>query len=1355
MNLKRAVQSFVLLWILTLAMFSLVPMSSSSSIEYSDVKEFLFSELNLTEGYVPDELLVEFYENVTEGEIDSVIASLGTIVINSSVAMGLGNYTKLYGLKIVDGKSVWETIYLFENEIIVKYAQPNFYVTFDQVHQQYPNDPLFPSQWGLLNAGQISVARSVAGQIVAGSIVAAGDNDVDTVLVAFAANERHTEWVPANGVYDEGEGIYRDNDGSGGISAGDTRLVHVTRTVNDIEITYAAGSIVAAGDADVGLALAAFAANERHDETVNVNGLYDYGEQIYRDNDGSRTVSVGDGRLMVVSGGTIDADIDMPQAWSLIDLYDLWRNGDPEVAIIDTGVDFTHPDLFPNLVGPQPRDPDGHGTHVAGIIGAVGNNREYVAGVNWHALMRVFQGFDLRRFYFHMLEIMRLKLSGVNIRVINFSGSWKVYGRTCVYDYMARLLIELAGRLDILFVAAAGNGAFDSDVGEYIYWDFDDSANITVDDERLSEVTAFHTGPAHPPQKDATKTYAAGTEVADGNWDAIAATPLITFLDEDADFDDVIDPIGYRDLNLNGRYDLGEPLYLDNDGNAIVSIGDARLKLLRELRVAVRVVSTVAAGNPDLGRGLRPIGTEDLDADGTLEPIEAYVDLDGDTWYSPGEPIYVDLNLNGMVDRGDFRLKPPAGMNAGSFVRVILFGLLADPDVGNILTPFRYDERHVDNQHIDGRPRWVGSNGVYDGPAVYPANFPSDNIIAVAASNHLDHLADFSNYGKISVDLAAPGEDIISLAPLTDVNGNPIAGSTGVAVMSGTSMAAPHVSGVASLAFAMFPWKTALEVKNDILFGEFGQPWPCISPIPTPPASGVDRRPPFGVPPNSDPILVSDGRLRYPYTGDLGDAPITYDTVAALGGALHWDDGNEWFGLPLGRGFGECSNEVDALWPAPYDEDVLKNPNLPCSVIPDNDHFDHPQPVNFWFVPPPPWVPGQLVTVFYYISTNYLGVWDAEGGRYQPIPNRLIYVNGFFDWNWNGLFDVPAEHNVWQPHDLSAIAPPGTFAAVSPPITRTLLLSSVFMALGDIPRWIRFRIDYGEHVGHNIPDPPIPPPPTRAPAWGVPGFSPDRIAPVWEHMYRARFGEVEDFPLKNITGPYIDVYSEKVPFSGYGLNEPCDVFAPQEEVTLYAYVSYRCSPVQNKPVAFEVKTPTGEQYLYRTDTTDENGVATISFRIPWPCEDSEEAMFGNWTVYATVDIAEHIVNDTLTFKVGWIVEITKVETVDIYGNAETSFAKGEHLHFNLTVQNIAFTTKTVTLTIVVYDECRVPIGLVTLQDWVIRPGKTEMFIIDLQIPKWAYIGVATIYANAYTDMPQDDGTPTCPEKSTNFLIIKT
>src|SRR5688500_5221997 len=73
-----------------------------------------------------------------------------------------------------------------------------------------------------------------------------------------------------------------------------------------------------------------------------------------------------------------------PEAW------DYRRGLDQVIAIIDTGVDFEHPDLKGNFVqgvdlvepGTRPRDPNGHGTFVAGVAAAKLNNNEGGSGVS-------------------------------------------------------------------------------------------------------------------------------------------------------------------------------------------------------------------------------------------------------------------------------------------------------------------------------------------------------------------------------------------------------------------------------------------------------------------------------------------------------------------------------------------------------------------------------------------------------------------------------------------------------------------------------------------------------------------------------------------------------------------------------------------------------------------------------------------------------------------------------------------------------------------------------------------------------------------------------------------------------------
>jgi len=88
----------------------------------------------------------------------------------------------------------------------------------------------------------------------------------------------------------------------------------------------------------------------------------------------------------------------------------------------------------------------------------------------------------------------------------------------------------------------------------------------------------------------------------------------------------------------------------------------------------------------------------------------------------------------------------------------------------------------------------------------YPAGFSAPNIISVAATDDDDLLASFSNFGTDWVDLAAPGVSVVSSTP-----GNTYASK------SGTSMATPHVSGVAALLMSQAPSMTIDEVKAQIL----------------------------------------------------------------------------------------------------------------------------------------------------------------------------------------------------------------------------------------------------------------------------------------------------------------------------------------------------------------------------------------------------------------------------------------------------------------------------------------------------------------------------------------------------------
>ncbi|HEX3135144.1 MAG TPA: S8 family serine peptidase, partial [Planctomycetota bacterium] len=98
------------------------------------------------------------------------------------------------------------------------------------------------------------------------------------------------------------------------------------------------------------------------------------------------------------------------------------------------------------------------------------------------------------------------------------------------------------------------------------------------------------------------------------------------------------------------------------------------------------------------------------------------------------------------------------------------------------------------------------SAGNNDVSPVYPASYTSDNLIAVAATTSADGLAYFSCYGAASVDLGAPGVDIYSTKP----------GNT-YGLLSGTSMATPHVAGACAFLKSINPGLTGAQIKAALL----------------------------------------------------------------------------------------------------------------------------------------------------------------------------------------------------------------------------------------------------------------------------------------------------------------------------------------------------------------------------------------------------------------------------------------------------------------------------------------------------------------------------------------------------------
>ncbi len=192
------------------------------------------------------------------------------------------------------------------------------------------------------------------------------------------------------------------------------------------------------------------------------------------------------------TGGVAGADIGTEKAWDITK-----GSRGVRVAVTDSGADYLHPDLASNIwknpgelgIDAQgqdksqngrdddnngyvddfqgwdfvnsdndPMDDHGHGTHVSGTIGAVGNNGIGISGINWQVgiVPLKFIGADGAGEEAAAIKAIEYA-AAMNIPIIN--ASWGGFG----YNQALKDAIDAAGKKGVLFVSAAGNWGYDND----------------------------------------------------------------------------------------------------------------------------------------------------------------------------------------------------------------------------------------------------------------------------------------------------------------------------------------------------------------------------------------------------------------------------------------------------------------------------------------------------------------------------------------------------------------------------------------------------------------------------------------------------------------------------------------------------------------------------------------------------------------------------------------------------------------------------------------------------------------------------------------------------------------------------
>ena len=220
-------------------------------------------------------------------------------------------------------------------------------------------------------------------------------------------------------------------------------------------------------------------------------------------------------------------------------------------------------------------------------------------------------------------------------------------------------------------------------------------------------------------------------------------------------------------------------------------------------------------------------------------------------------------------------------------------------------------------------------------------------------------------------------------------------------------------------------------------------------------------------------------------------------------------------------------------------------------------------------------------------------------------------------------------------------------------------------------------------------------------------------------------------------------------------NTPSTVFAPFDPIQLSSAVTYANASVANQLVTFKVQGPMSSlnpMNITVIAKTNTSGVANTSFTLPLETKDAG-SVIGTWQATATIQTTNGTLQKSTNFTLRWNLIIASISLQNQQGQNQTIFNQNSIMNISLEITNVG-QPETANITLNMADASNTIINQTQINNVQTTTNSTTPTQIqaNLQIPKDAYVGDATIIASIYSGTYQNTSIPAGENQTAAFIL---